>query len=292
MQAVALDSNFAAAYAAMPYMYFVLRAAAPDARQATELQRYAEAAARKAIALDPDLPESWTGLAVALAIGLKDLAGSEAALRKAMTLGGVPRIREHLSRVLMWSGRYAESLEQARLGAEEDPLSPTATADVGEALCANGRYEEGLAQLEKVARVSPPLARVPGYKAMCFLMQQKWATAIASLGELKGWEPWSPLLGYAIAKSGDTARAQAMQQKAMEAWRRTGRGAIDVVYIAEALGDRDTAFEWLERAGNDATNAIMYPLFRDLQADPRFRRHRQRIGLNAGGPPVPSTARK
>ena len=278
-QAVALDSNFAAAYAAMPYMYFVLTGVARDAQEAAEIQRRADAAAKRAIALDPDLPESWTGLAVAQAIGLKDLAGSESSLRKSMALGGSPRVREHLSRVLMWSGRHAESLEQALLAAEEDPLSPTAAADVGEALCANRRIDEGLAQLAKLDSITPQMPRVPGYRALCYLMQQRWASAIAIFDKAKGGDPWSTLTGYAVAKSGDTARALRIEKEAVDNWRRTGRGAIQVVYIAEALGNRDKAIEWLDRAANDITNSIMYPLFSELQADPRFRRHRQRIGL-------------
>ncbi len=179
----------------------------------------------------------------------------------------------------MWSGRHAESLEQARLAAEEDPLSPTAAADVGEALCANRRFDEGLAQLEKLDSVKPPLPRVHGYKALCYLLQQRWALAIASFDGKMGGDPWSTLLGYAVAKSGDTAGALLMEREAIDRWRQTGRGAIQVVYISEALGNRDKAFMWLERTTNDVTNAIMYPLFNELRADPRFHRYRQRVGL-------------
>jgi TolB-like protein/DNA-binding SARP family transcriptional activator len=280
-QAVALDSTFAAAYAAMPYMYFSAMATERDARKARELQGRAEAAARTAIALDATLPEGHAALSVALVLRFNDLAGAEAALRRAMSLGSAPRLRENLSRVLMWSGRHAEALEEALRAADEDPLSPTAVADLGESLCVNGRYEEGLAHLGRVANLPTPLRRVPGYLAVCHMMQERWAQAIQQLGDGGGTDPFSSLLGFAVARSGDTARARTLERLAMDTWRRTGRGAIKVVYIAAGLGDIDKAFMWLERASGDVPNttAIMYPFFRELHADPRFARYRRQVGI-------------
>lgn len=279
-QAVALDSGFAAAYAAMPYLYFSMMGRVRNIQEATEIQERAETAARKAIALDPDLPQVYGALAVALVLRARDLAGAEAAVRKAISLGGAPRIRENLSRVLMWSGRHAESLEEARRAAEEDPLSATAAADVGEGLCVSRRVEEGLAQLARLATLPMPMPRVAGYKMVCYMMQEKWASAIEAAGPNPGTDPYSMLLGYAVARSGDTTRALAMEAEAIEYWRRTGLGAIRVVYIAAGHGDRDKAFQWLDRVSGDPTaSPVMYPFFSDLHSDPRFARYRQRIGL-------------
>ena len=50
------------------------------------------------------------------------------------------------------------------------------------------------------------------------------------------------------------------------------------------LGDDDQAFEWLDRAVNDLSlyGYIMYPLFAELQADPRFAQYRQRLEARGG----------
>ncbi len=126
-----------------------------------------------------------------------------------------------------------------------------------------------------------PLLRVPGYMAVCYLMQGQWAPAMAQLGDGSRHDPWSVLLGYAVARSGDTARARAMERAAEAGWEQTGRGAIRLVMISAGLGDLDKAFLWLDRTSDDATSAssLMSPFFSELHADPRFRRHRQRIGL-------------
>jgi len=280
-QAVALDSNFAAAYAMMPYRYFGLAGRAPDMKSAREIRQLALGAARKALAIDSTLPEAYAGLGVALAMGLSDLRGSEAAHRRSLELGGSPRVREHLSRVLMWTGRHAEALTEAVRAAAEDPLSPSAAADVGEALCVNRRYAEGLAQLQRVASVRPPLQRVAGYTGLCYAMQGMWPEAIAALGHGGSSDPWSPLYGYAVARSGDVAKARRMQAATIERWQRTGRGAANVAQIAAGLGDYDQVFEWLDRTQDDlgSWSSFMYPLFEDLHVDPRFQRFRERLGI-------------
>ena len=281
-QAVALDSNFAAAYASMPYLYFALSGHTPRTDEVREFKRRADEAARRALALDPDLPEAHVALAVAHALSGTDLSASEAALRRAMDLGGAPRVREHLSRVLMWSGRHAEALVEATRAAEDDPLSATAAADLGEASCVNRRYRDGMAHLTRVAGVQPPLPRANGYKVVCLAMQGLWKEALGVPGGALGaGDPWSPLRGYLLARSGAVAEARQLESDAKDFWRRTQRGAIWVAYAAAGLGDLDTAFVWLDRARNDleSWNAVMYPIFEPLHKDPRFEQFRQRVGL-------------
>jgi hypothetical protein len=88
------------------------------------------------------------------------------------------------------------------------------------------------------------------------------------------------MVGYAVARSGDTARARALEREALSRWRRTGLGAPALVYIAAGLRDFDTAFQWIEHMPSDPiTTSIMYPFFGELHADPRFDRYRTRIGL-------------
>jgi tetratricopeptide (TPR) repeat protein len=229
------------------------------------------------------LPEAHAGLAIALIIGLPDLRASEMALRRALALGGSPTVREHLSRVLTWSGRHAEALTEASRAAEEDPLSASAAADLGGALCANGRTDEGLSQLKRISAVRPPLRRVAGYRGLCYAMKGMWPEAVAEFsgGKEGAADSFSPMRGYALARAGEVAEAKRLQARVIEHWRRTGRGAHWIVYIAAGLGDYDLAFEWIDRSGDDLSgvSSLMYPMFGALQADPRFERLRARLGL-------------
>ncbi|HJU76001.1 MAG TPA: BTAD domain-containing putative transcriptional regulator [Gemmatimonadaceae bacterium] len=284
-QAVALDTGFAAAFATMPYMYFTLSGRALDEDSARVIKRLAVAAAQRALTLDPSLPEAYRGLSVALAMAPSDFRGTEAALRRALELGGAPRVREHLSRVLMWSGRHAESLIEAMRAEQEDPLSATAAADVGEALCVNGRIDEGMAQLRRLDSVEPPVRRVRGFTALCYAMKGMWLQAVEVLRgvEVANADPYSPLFGYALGRAGGTPEAEQLRAKAIAHWQKTKRGAYWVALIAAGLGDHDQAFEWLDRVGDDlvGSSSIMYPIFGALHADARFERHRARRGLRS-----------
>jgi tetratricopeptide (TPR) repeat protein len=277
---VALDPNFAAAYANMPYMYVLLASAAPDVAGAHEYKRLADSMARTAIRLDPLLPEAHTALGMASDIGLRDLTTAEREFRRAIALGGSPRVHEHLANVLSLTGREAEALAETMRSVKEDPLSATARAELGRALCINRQYDEGLAELARVAHVRPPLLRVAGYVAICYGLQGKWREAATQLRDRRR-SRLAPLLGYALARAGDTAEAKTIRDELLVRWRTHQRGAFDLAVVAAGLGDFDEAFEWLDRSVDDLTlnGVVLYPMFRELRGDPRFGKFLARLGV-------------
>ena len=279
-QAVALDPSFAAAYANMPYMYVQLANTAPDVAHAREYQRMADSMARTAIRLDSLLPEAHTALGTAGIIGLSDLTTAEREFRRAIALGGSPRVHEHLATVLNLTGREEEALDETMRSVKDDPLSATARAELGKTLCLNRRYDEGLAELARVANVRPPLLRVAGYIAACHGMQGKWREAAAQLRDRRVGR-LAPMLAYSLARAGDTTAAKAIRDELLARWRTRQRGALGLAVVAAGLGDVDQAFEWLDRAVDDLTldATIMYPIFPELRADPRFDRFLARLGL-------------
>lgn len=279
-QAVALDSGFAAAYAAMPFFYVQLVYFAPSASVARAYKRMADSTARRAVTLDPLLPEAQVALAATGMLGLSDPGGAERALRRAIALGGAPRVHEHLASILLWTERPEEALAEARRSAEEDPLSATATAELGKALCVNKRYDEGLAELARVSNVRPRLLRVAGYAATCYVMQHKWREAAAELRDRRQ-SRLAPLLAYALARSGETSEAQAIRDELLERWRTTERGAAGLAVVTAGLGDLDQAFMWLDRAVDDLSidGTVLFPVFEELHADPRYDRFLARLGI-------------
>jgi TolB-like protein/DNA-binding SARP family transcriptional activator len=279
-QAVALDSSFAAAYANMPYMYVQLVNVAPDRRRAREYKRLADSMAQRAVRLDPLLPEAHTAVGAAGIIGLSDLRGAEHAFRRSIALGGSPRVHENLANVLGWTGRPQEALAEAMRSAKEDPLSATATAELGKALCLNRRYTEGLAELAQVARLRPPLLRVAAHVAICYGMQGRWREAVAELRDRRHGR-LAPLLAYVSARAGDTTEAMAIRDELIARWRITERGANGIAIVSAGLGEFDETFAWLDRAIGDLSldGYILYPLFDELHADPRWPRFLSRLGL-------------
>jgi adenylate cyclase len=90
-------------------------------------------------------------------------------------------------------------------------------------------------------------------------------------------------LGVAYAHSGDGARALRM---IAEMRKPTASRYVPFYYIADiyaALGDKEAAFEWLDRALDQHSNSCLLlaidPAFEDFRSDPRFQEAARKIGL-------------
>ena len=279
-QAVSLDPNFAAAYAYMPYWYSSL-SRATDLDSLRTLRRLADSAARTALRLDPSIPDSHVASGIAQLLGSGSLSGAEVAFRRALELGAAPRAREHLANVLLWTGRKEEALAENLRAAQDDPLSATAAADVGRSLCFNGRIAEGMARLERLSSVRPPLQRMKQYFAFCHAMNGEWQKAAALTGN-PDEEGGMGFLGYFLARAGDSAGARKVRDRLVERGRMTKRGAINVAMIEAGLGDFDKAFEWMNPSEIDhwaVRGDIMYPIFDRLHQEPRFDQAARRLGV-------------
>jgi tetratricopeptide (TPR) repeat protein len=154
---------------------------------------------------------------------------------------------------------------------------------VAKALFANRRYDEALAQLDRIAAVQPPLFGYTFLKGQCYGMKQMWPEAIAALhpladtGELRHLA----LLGHTLARAGQREEAHRILADLVARQQRTGSGAFEVGVVYAGLGDFDQAFAWLDRSVEDQSldEQIMTPTFEDLHRDPRFERLRRRLGL-------------
>ena len=283
-QAVALDSTFAGAHGNMTYMYMLISSRV-DVPQTNEFISLAIAAAQKAVALDPLLPEAHAAVGVTGLVHLRDLTGAESAFKRALALPGYSRAREHLARLYLYSGRPVEGLAETDRAVQEDPLSATAAADLGQALCVNRRYEEGLAQLARLATLQPPLRRIGGFIATCHAMRGAWEDVVASLDPTPAEIP-SPfganaLYGYALARAGRGDEARQSLPELVEGWRLGRKTAFRIALIHAGFGDYDQAVLWLDRSIDDFSlqGLVMFPMFAELHAHPGFERIRRRLGI-------------
>ena len=111
----------------------------------------------------------------------------------------------------------------------EDPLAPTAAANVGEALCVIGRTDEGLAQLARLAAMPRRLRRVASFTGLCYAMKGMWKEALPQFRiDYSGYDPWAPMYGYVLARSGAVADAKQLQREYVATWQKTGRGATKI----------------------------------------------------------------
>jgi TolB-like protein/DNA-binding SARP family transcriptional activator/tetratricopeptide (TPR) repeat protein len=277
-QAIALDSTYAAAWAGLARMYVRTsdrNANRDEKRRAMELARQA---AEKAVSLDDSLAEAHASVGL-VAMQLYDFATAERELTQAMMLEPQnSRINEWMGFVRLWQQQPALALAEAKRAVENDPLSPSAHAEVAHALCALGRYSEGLDKLKQLRSVEPPLLRVVGYTLNCHAMRGDWQAALDEAGDDPS--PQSRMFkGYLLARAGKRDEALAIRAELMNRLSRTHRGAGSIAVIDAGLGNLDSAFMWLDRAIDDNSLSfyIMMPMFARLHADPRFALFRRRL---------------
>ena len=286
-QAIAVDSTYAAAYAGLALVYVRRgRTTIDPGMPLSKLFALAEDAARKAVALDDSLPEAHYALG-RVREAMLELPSAETEIRRAIALDPTRSIyHRSLSYVHQWTGRPQDQLTEARRALETDPLNPYAQVWVAEALVANRRYDEALAQLHRIAAVRPPLQGFAFVASLCYAKKQMWPEAIAALRPQA--EAGDPLLvgflGYILARAGQLDEARRIIADLLARRERTGVGAFQVATVYAGLGNLDQAFAWLDKSVDDRSinSGIMGPIFEDLQGDPRFERLRKRLGLHKG----------
>jgi serine/threonine-protein kinase len=246
------------------------------ARQAFPL---AHAAAARALELDPDLAEGHTSLAFALEQYDWDWPRSDDAYRRAIALHpGYATARQWYAEFLTALGRFEEAFGEIARAVELDPLSPVVGTSHGDTFYYARRYDEAIACYQHTLELDPrfPWARFNLGRALQELGRHDEAirTFEAALRDAGMSLEDSPALAHAWAAAGDRVRAGAILDRVIERWREGRVSPYSVANVYAALGDRDQAFVWLERALEDRDRMMVslrvHPRLDPLRGDPRF----------------------
>src|SRR5438876_4543906 len=284
-QAVQKDPRFALAYAGMADTYV----AAADAFIASrEAFSKAKEAALKAIELDDTLAEAHTSLGLLHYHYDWDWAAAEKEFKRALVLNPQSAWSYTLySQFLGGMGRVEEANEQGRRALELDPLSVTARWCLGWAFLNAGRSDEAIEQLSKAVELDANSAWARTFLGRAYLSKGMQQRAIEELETARRDGPDDvfvlALLGYGYAVTGRPADALKVLQRfdEMERHRYVSRAAR--VYVYAGLGDKDKAFEWLEKAYQERSDALAWfrqePESKSLRTDPRFAALMRKIGF-------------
>jgi serine/threonine-protein kinase len=271
-RAIAVDSGFAAAWAALVPLYLNLPFSDDDY---DTWYQHAERVARRAVQLDDALADSHAALGWALLMK-REWPAAEASLDRAIALDpSVSRGYEGLARLYMETRRPAAQLAAARRGLDADPYSYLAVVEMALALNTNGRCDEAIELLRPLKSLTPPPGVAGVVMGQCYITLGMWPEALAELRWSVQLQARAGLafLGYALARSGDRARAREILEDLL-AGRRRSDGAFGIAVVYAGLRDYDQAFAWLERAieENSWRHYLFTPMFAELHRDPRFAR--------------------
>ncbi|HJR53190.1 MAG TPA: protein kinase [Gemmatimonadota bacterium] len=280
-QAIAVDSTYAAAYAGLAVAYVRLGSAADPGMLLAERYSRADATARKAVALDDSLAQAHLALGRAR-MSLLDFPSAKREIERAIALDPKSAVNLLvLSSLHLWAGRSDEALTVARRALEIEPLSPYVHAQVADALFANRRCDEALAQVSRVGSLRPSLRRIAAVSGLCHAEKRQWPEAIGALRPHAGDPLIAAFLSHTLSRAGHREEAERILADLLARRQRTGAGAFEIAIVYAGLGDLDEAFAWLDRSVDDYSLKvqIMAPTFDALHRDPRFERFSRRLGL-------------
>jgi serine/threonine-protein kinase len=250
----------------------------------------AKAAAEKALQMDDSLAEGHAALAKVYFNYDWNFRVSEREFKRAVQLKpNIDDAHQMYGFFLSAMSRHGEAIATMRRARDLDPLSPWQNRNLASALYYARRYDEAVQQFKTAAELNPSFPVVYNWLSWLYTARQMDDQAVS--WELKHREVTSgnPVQLAAsrefVAKYGP----QAYWRKELDDSKKLGLGktyantAYQIAALAAHLGEKDDAFQYLERAFAERSFWMPFlnvdPLFDSLRADPRFRDLLGRIGF-------------
>jgi serine/threonine-protein kinase len=280
-KAVALDPNYAAAFAGLARSLSQLVDFVDNAAEQAEIQQKALSSAERAAELDPALAESYAARAnVRTYIG-RDWAGAQADFRRALSLDpGDPLTHAHFARLLSRLGRLPEAVAEARKATELEPLWVGGKNILGAYLYATGQLSEARKVLSRALEISPENEYARFFLGVTALLEGNPKDALSGL-EPPNTVFRKTMMALALHDLGRERESQRALDELIAAHGQTSAYHVAEVYAYR--GDRDKAFEWLDRAyaqrNSQLPTLTWDPLVAKLRGDPRYTAMLKKLNL-------------
>src|SRR5580700_4476790 len=287
-QAIAKDPGYALAYSGLADAYAVL----PNygGNQNEDFPK-SNAAARKALELDPTLAHPHAVLGSNEIQYDWDFAGGEAEFRKSFDLdpNDATAHQWYGDEIGQIGGREREAFAEADLAHELDPLSPVITRVVGGVRVSAGKFDEAIAICRKLANENPTFAIAHDCLAQAYWGKLMYPQVIEERKIFGGLSGYPVDVDFAAAMEqgfrssgwkGALTKAIAFRQ----AQRKTGYfSAFEIAELYAGLGDKTQTFHWLNTAYQEHDWLLITlntnPELGPLRSDPRFAELVRKVGL-------------
>ena len=286
LQAVAQDPDYARAYAGIADSYLVL--GAHGRMPPAEAYPKSREAARMALRIDDNLAEAHTSLGWIKAFVDWDWPGSDREFRRAIALQPqYPTAHHWYSHYLAAVGLLDDSLAEIRKAHQLDPFEVNIDDWLGTILYDAGRYDEAVAQRQKMIELYPHTEPAQLNEISTILGRQgKLNAAVESQRKsqtLSDDPKFAETLWQAYTNSGYNGYLKKRIEHMVSASARGSEPATSLAQLYANLGEKDEALRWLERAV-EQRDVWLYlkadPAYVNIRSDPRFQTLVRRMHLN------------
>ena len=285
-KAIEKDPDYALAWAGIADTYNLLGEFTDQSRQ--ELHPRAKTAAHKALEIDNHLAEAHISLAALLMINEWAWEQAESEFRIGLELNPNYATGHHwYSELLLFRGKTEEAIAEMLIAVELDPVSMAILKDLGITYYYSRQYDKGIESGLKALELDPTFIPAHRLLALCYTAlgmydealqeNERWGNAIYSATKAE--------LGRAhiLASAGRTDEAISLLNNIIHT-QLGGNDCRSIALVYAALGDADSAFEWLRRSivlREEALSSILVdPKLDNLRSDPRMEEVVHAVGLS------------
>lgn len=244
-------------------------------------------AAQKALEFDDTLAEAHVSLARSLFLQW-DFSGAERELRRVLELNpDAAGAYELLLQVHTSRGRFEDAIAAGKRNADLDPFSPAPEYGLGITYFHARRFDMAIEHLRRSLQIDP----LNPFTLRVLSLAHAWAgqpeEAVERCRELIASAPGvlqvRLQVGVTYAKVGQSEEARKILEEVEKSWKADGWSSFWIAAVHACLGEKDAAFEWLERSFEERASIMVFlqvhTLFENLRDDPRFDSLVKRIGI-------------
>ena len=247
----------------------------------------ANAAALKAVAINPESAEAHASLALVLHHQM-DWPGAESEFRRALLLDPQYANAHHwYGDYLSAKRRHDEALQEAKRALELDPLNLMIGTWVGLRFYLAHKYDRAIEQGRNTIELDPNFAAAHLVVGQSYVQVRRHKEGLAELQRAASLSGNSPLYlaQVAVAHAAAGRRAEALriaaQLRKMSDERYVSPYGLAQIYAAS--NDREQTFKWLQTAHDGHAVWMSYlavdPVFDRFRSDQRFQDLLRRLGL-------------
>jgi len=273
-QAIALDQNYALAYAGLADAYALLATFGfmPPPEGVPKAREFAN----RALSLDAGMAEPHTTLAYLSATYDYDFVAAEPEYKRALELNpNYATAHQWFAEMLVNSGRFDEAADEFRRALDLEPLSLPINWDYARFLYMSRRYDESIVQHKKTIDLDPGFARAHRTLAEVYRMKGDYENAVeerARFFELIGQPQSAALIRETFSKTGWVGYLRLVT--AENDLLKEGNNSWTIAKAYLDLGEREKALVELNEAYEKRLSSLCWlkiePQLDPLRSDRRY----------------------